>query len=378
MTGTDRALSPRHVSRALEAGKKANTSERSLRYDIRHLVFPSALDYRLLRKNFVVIVFIVGMVLKICEEKGLLSLASLERVSSGTIMTSLGLFLSFCVTMLVGYSLNRYYTFYLACMAIIGRGVNVAALSRAWLPREYADMMFRFTNVAHMATYMGVMTSSRLHAEWWEEVIMPRVKEFSLLTAREIELIERPLDVIGASYKDSGLRLNRLMIVWCEQVMAERVISEQITPVIGAAFHNELRELRGLAAEINDLYEKPLPNTYLKLLLRAAYAYFLFSVLFVLSSENSVGFAISIIFSAYQIFGLLQVSHDLESPFGLEIDDFPVISYIDFLLVETALMYEAPAYEPPDATEVPSGHVSEAPAGLDDEVAAVRSNSFAM
>jgi len=143
--------------------------------------------------------------------------------------------------------------------------------------------------------------------------------------------------------------LNRLMIGWCEQMLAELTTKHALPANIACAFHAELRDMRGMAADINDLYEKPLPTTYLRLLLRAAYAYFLFSVLFVLSSENVAGYVLSIIFSAYQIFGLLQVSHDLESPFGLEVDDFPVISWVDYFLMETALMYHAPEVGlPPD------------------------------
>merc|ERR1719498_1968439 len=106
----------------------------------------------------------------------------------------------------------------------------------------------------------------------------------------------------------SGGRITRSLMLWCERIVATAVSEDGLHGEIAARFHAEIREFRACAADLGDIFDRPLPMMYLTVVLKTVYVYFVFTVMFATLSDRLFDCCLVIAFSAYQLFGLLIIA----------------------------------------------------------------------
>jgi len=335
---TDKGLNKAFSTAMHNVGDK-DVIDRHSRFSFSQVFKLTSLEKNMAKSFSVTGVLVTSLVLKILEMHGLVDLKPYMWLAENkSVLSTIGLFLSFFLTYFVGQCVSRYYSLYYKALTIVGRCFNLALLSASYLDEMKTDRMWRYANVAHMAMYNGIMKSSGCGDNWWTGIVVPRISSYKLLTEQEVGMICPPRSV------PSGGRIVRSLMLWCERIVATAVSEDGLPGEIAARFHAEIRDFRGCAADVGDIFDRPLPMMYLTVVLKTVYVYFVFTVMFATLSDRLFDCCLVIAFSAYQLFGLLIIARAMESPFGVEEDDLPTIDWVDLALEESLDMICLPMF----------------------------------
>lgn len=330
--GKDKGLQKAFSSAMHNVGQK-DVIDRNSRFSFLQVFKLTSLEFSMLKSFSVTSVVVAAILVKVLEMHDVVDLKDYMWLAENkSVLSTIGLFLSFFLTYFLGQCVSRYYNMYFTGQAIVGRCYNTILLSASYLDEEKVDRMWRFVNVAHMALYKEILKKSGCGDNWWRGICLPRISQYQLLSEEEVQIVCPPKCV------PSGMRIMRFMMLWCEQTVAKAVSEDALHGELAAKFHTELREFRGASADMGDIFDRPLPMMYLTVVLKTVYVYFIFTVLFATLSDKLFDCCLVIVFSAYQLFGLLIIARAMESPFGVEEDDLPIIDYVDSVLEETLEM----------------------------------------
>eukprot|EP00930_Biecheleria_cincta_P032128 TRINITY_DN2228_c0_g1_i1.p1 TRINITY_DN2228_c0_g1~~TRINITY_DN2228_c0_g1_i1.p1 ORF type:complete len:476 (+),score=83.63 TRINITY_DN2228_c0_g1_i1:78-1505(+) len=341
---------------ARRAAESEDATSRDERFLLHRAIYPGKLEGRYVKSPFFMTIFMASAVLRILQTQIVSENAGavIKMLAPPNDLTpGMGLFLSFFATSFVAAAMKRYFTFHSTSQAVIGRLFNIAVLSTTWLPGDAAKQMFRYTNVAHMALYMKLIDDNS-NIRWWDDVMMPRLrgKNIKLLSPGELMSLQADIEGFGGgcSAAASGTRLVRILIMWCERVVRKATQqhkegAEPLPQIMAGVFHSELRELRGLAGDMNDFFDRPLPYSYITIAIKLIAAYYALVSLSMLgeleeAAPSIVWQIVSVAILGFQFCAMLNVARAMESPFGFEADDLPVLDYIDFALMETKILYD--------------------------------------
>jgi hypothetical protein len=332
---------------ALHHQEQYQSIDRDLRFSWHTLFLFSPLEKAILKHPLVIIVIFAVTVARVLHAMGMLDLETYaEHAASSAVLDGVGLFLSFFVTFFLNQNVSRYYQFYFTAMLVIGRCWNIAILGNAHLGQARRFDLYRFMNMAHMSCYMAVCSKAGCADIWWEDSVLPKITECGLLSETELRNVVMTREELrDESWQDSGLRLNRVMTALALSVVRGAMQNEDLHPQTAAVLQENILQLRGYSADMSDICDRPMPVTYLSVLMKCVYFYFLFTAISASVANNLIECYIPIIFSAYQLFGLMHLARSMESPFGLELDDLPFVSYVDLVLRESTMLIDAPSHE---------------------------------
>lgn len=249
----------------------------------------------------------------------------------------LGGFLSFLLVLFVNQTNSRFYDMYGLAKKVAGQIQDVAGLASTQLPPEDAKRMVRYMNAAHVLGYVGLGGPySRKH------FFEPMNKKHNLLTPKELRRI-LPLDM------DSGSAAFKEMVTWCQREVGRARKAGHIDSIEAAKMHEHILNIRAAMDGIYDFTDQPTHFFYIHFLCLLSALYL---PIFAIDNAYSAGWGedsdVSIeilngtIVLCQSIFvvGLRLLGQIMIDPFGLDLEDLSVITYVSTTIVNTKIILD--------------------------------------
>ena len=290
----------------------------------------------------------------------------------------IGGFLSFFLVLFVNQTNARFFEMYKLSKKCAGQIQDVAGLVSSEFPKEDATRLVRYMNAAHIAGYVGlsdVYTKHNLFEKFNEDYKLLNEKEFARLKQQDM---------------DAGSGTFKELCTWCQKEVSKAVKAKRIDTVEAHHMHTHILELRagmdGLydycdqpvhyfyihfrelstrfgSAKKNVAHSSPCPFTRLAVCLLSA----LYLPIFALDSAYGCGWGedidwqiellsgLVVFLQAIFVVGLRVLGQKMIDPYGADLEDLSVITYISTTLENCDIILSA---QPPEESEIPVGRAS--------------------
>lgn len=257
--------------------------------------------------------------------------ALLQSVARADI-TLLGGFLSFFLSLYVNNANARFHAMYdmsRACQAAI---MDLANLARHALPQEMSLRLVRYMNAAHLAGYVGLSLTYRD-----DNFFKPQNKRKSLLTPSEIQRI-RTIDL-----EDGSAAYHEILAWAMDEVMRAHIDLKLLDNPLANMFRSKVFAFRTAMEGLYNYNDQPQAFFYVNFISLLAFLYLpLFTGQVALSTgvdpqtgeENyhwttEISSALLVLFQSVYILGLRYIAHRLSEPYGDDVEDLSVLSYVN-------------------------------------------------
>ena len=235
-----------------------------------------------------------------------------------------GALLNFFQIVYLSMNYSRFNDRYGKSMICIARIFDTASLARAHLDVQMARRLIRYMNACHIAGYVGLATGYTT-----ANCFNPFNQKFRLLTEKE----RKRMDDINMDYGGSAYRE---IIVWCLKLIETAYKGGEIDLQLAQQFRDKILILRGTMAELYDFADQPLPffYTYFVCFLQVLYLP-LMAASVALGTENEssrvvveIDAALSVVLVTFFSVGMRVFSQKLSNPYGGDIEDLSVLTYL--------------------------------------------------
>lgn len=246
---------------------------------------------------------------------------------SGNNISVIGGFLSFFLVFFVVSSNGRFHEQYNLCMAAKGRIFDVASIAQASLPRDVGLRLVRRMNAAHVVAYIGLSNT------YTSTNLFPDVnKSFKLLTDEEYKrVVELNMDAGGSAYRE--------IVAWCQRDAAAALRQGVIDSRLASQLRDKLLDFQAAFGGLYNYADQPISFFYIHFisLLSALYL-----PLFAVSSAFGAGVGevywtadvvngLIVVLQSIFVIGLRQLGQNMSDPFGSDLEDLSVMTYIEFV-----------------------------------------------
>lgn len=262
---------------------------------------------------------------------------ALVQMLGDTDIDVLGGFLSFLLVLFVNQTNSRFYEMYSLAKRVAGQIQDVTGLASTQIPQADAQRLVRYMNAAHVAGYVGLGGPySRKH------FFEPINQQHKLLTPQELRRIY-DLDM------DSGSAAFKELVTWCQREVGRARKAGHIDSIEAAKLHEHILNIRGSMDGIYDYTDQPTHFFYIHFLCLLSALYL---PLFAIDNAYGAGWGddtdISIevlngtivLCQAIFVVGLRLLGQVMIDPFGLDLEDLSVITYVSTTIANTKIILQ--------------------------------------
>lgn len=249
----------------------------------------------------------------------------------------LGAFLSFFLVLFVNQTNDRFFDMYGFAKAVPGEVQNVAGIVSTKLPKEQASRIIRQMNAAHVIAYVG-LGGPYTKSGFFD----PLNKEYQLLTPKELKYIES-MDM------ESGSAAFKELVTWLQRDVYQARKEGIIDSFEEAQLHAYILKFRGSMDAIYDFTDQPVHFFYLHFvcLLSALYLpLFAFDNAYA-AGWGDISYSIELLYGLIVfiqgifVVGLRILGQKMTDPFGDDLEDLSVITYVESTLINTRIILNA-------------------------------------
>lgn len=239
------------------------------------------------------------------------------------------LLVSLLMAFYLGYCYSRYYAIYFACMDCRNAVFDCCALAAVYL-YEVPDVwkVWRYTNLAHVATMVGVShayTTSNLFTEY--------VAENGLFEAEDEREREK---LLSLRMEYTGMMAPQACISWAMAVVSDARRGRRLEKPEGVTLGDKILGLRQALASLFHFQFQTIPYVYLHLISLMVSLYLItFAAFKGLRFHPDETLAFGLVFPcctmlvvAVTCAGLIAVGSLLANPLGSDVTDFAVLSFL--------------------------------------------------
>jgi len=267
--------------------------------------------------------------------------ATLRRMEIWTVthnpaaVSGASLMMTFIIVFFLGYCYNRHYSQYFAAMKCCGSLIESCALARASMrpgyeSRRAVHQIYRFLNLAHVCGYVG-LTPVYNHENFLDSFIA----EHGLLGEGAADPTERQLVEECGPAKGAYTYIRFINFALLE--LGSAVESKLITDVLSVEISRTILGLREGLATMYQYHAQVLPYMYVhlvSLMTTVFIAVFAVEKALLFSPDADYTYGLVLPFLAWTIMccscvGLIEVGQTLANPFGSELEDFAVYSFVN-------------------------------------------------
>ena len=261
----------------------------------------------------------------------------------------IGGFLSFFLVLFVNQTNARFFEMYKLSKKCAGQIQDVAGLVASSLPRDDALRLVRFMNAAHIAGYVGlseVYTKGNLFDKFNGDYKLMSEKEYSRL--KQFNL-------------DAGSGALKELCTWCLSEVTKAHKAHHIDSIEAHQLHHHVLEFRAAMDGIYDHCDQPSHYFYIHFLCLLSALYL---PIFALDNAYSCGWGdnvdlqiealsgLIVFLQAIFVVGLRVLGQKMIDPYGDDVEDLSVITYISTTIENCQIIMSA---QTPEASEIPSG-----------------------
>mmetsp|Transcript_26633 Transcript_26633/g.50260 ORF Transcript_26633/g.50260 Transcript_26633/m.50260 type:complete len:360 (-) Transcript_26633:58-1137(-) len=259
----------------------------------------------------------------------------------------IGGFLSFFLVLFVNQTNSRFFDMYKLSKKCAGQIQDVAGLVSSDFPKQDADRLVRYMNAAHIAGYVGlsdVYTKLNLFDKFNED--------YKLLNQREFARLRQP-DM------DSGSGAFKELCTWCQKEVSKAVRAKHIDTMEAHKLHHHILELRGGMDGLYDYCDQPCHYFYVHFLCLLSALYL---PIFAVDNAYGCGWGensdwhvellngLLVFLQAIFVVGLRVLGQKMIDPYGDDVEDLSVLTYIYTTLENCQIILSAQA---PDESDIP-------------------------
>ena len=237
----------------------------------------------------------------------------------------LGGFLSFLLVLFVNQTNARFFEMYCLAKKCAGQIQDVAGLVTTQFPSGAAKRMIRYMNAAHVSGYVGLggPYTKRHFFEYFN-------KKYHLLNALEVQRVESlNMNAGSATFKE--------LVTWCQRDVGLAKTAGIIDSYEAAELHTRILNIRAAMDGIYDYCDQPTHFFYIHFLCLLSVLYL---PLFALDNAYSAGWGedsdwsiellhgMIVFIQAVFVVGLRLLGQKMVDPFGDDLEDLSVITYV--------------------------------------------------
>jgi predicted membrane chloride channel (bestrophin family) len=237
----------------------------------------------------------------------------------------IGGFLSFLLVLFVNQTNSRFFAMYQLAKKCSGQVQDVAGLATAQLPKGQALRLIRYMNAAQVTGYVGLggpYTKNNCFNVY--------NKEHKLLNSREMARVEE-LNM------DSGAAAFKELVTWCQKDVGRARKAGLIDAYEANEMQSRILALRGAMDGIYDYCAQPTHFFYIHFLCLLSALYL---PLFAVDNAFSAGWGadadwglellngLIVLLQAIFVVGLRVLGQVMVDPFGADLEDLSVITYV--------------------------------------------------
>lgn len=245
-------------------------------------------------------------------------------------LSVLGGFLSFFLLIFVDQTNTRFLEMYGFSKACSGRIQDVAGLAKTQLPAESAVKLIRHLNAAHILGYVGMNAIGQGSPYRQSNFFDYYNTKHKLLTPNEMKVLSRH------DIDHSGLCMKEL-VIWCEKDVAKCRKDEYIDTHQEKLLQEKILDFRAAMDGMYDYTDQPPHFFYIHFLVLLSAIYL---PLFAIDAAYAAGWADKlIILDLFQfiivflqcifVVGLRSLGTNLIDPFGDDLEDLSVITFVE-------------------------------------------------
>ncbi|CAB9509024.1 expressed unknown protein [Seminavis robusta] len=237
----------------------------------------------------------------------------------------LGGFLSFLLVLFVNQTNSRFFTMYQLAKRVAGQIQDAAGLVVTQLPSGAANRLVRYMNAAHVAGYVGLggPYSKKHFFDHYN-------KEHKLLNSYEMKRV----DILDM---DSGSGVFKELCTWCQQDVGRAKKAGHVDSIEAAELHNRILNIRAAMDGLYDYTDQPTHFFYIHFLCLLSALYL---PLFAVDNAFACGWGddsdwsielvngLMVLVQAIFVVGLRLLGQKMVDPFGLDLEDLSVITYV--------------------------------------------------
>jgi Bestrophin, RFP-TM, chloride channel len=261
----------------------------------------------------------------------------LVQMLGSTDIDVLGGFLSFLLVLFVNQTNTRFFDMYALAKRVSGQIQDVAGLASTQLPPQDAHRIVRYMNAAHIVGYVGLGGPySRKH------FFEPFNQQYNLLTPPELRRVyDLDMDAGSAAFKE--------LVTWTQREVGRARKAGHIDSIEAAKLHDHILNVRASMDGIYDYTDQPTHFFYIHFLCLLSALYL---PLFAIENAYSAGWGddsdISIellngtivLCQAIFVVGLRLLGQIMIDPFGLDLEDLSVITYVSTTITNTKIILD--------------------------------------
>lgn len=240
--------------------------------------------------------------------------------------------MTFFLTFFASQSFSRLNEQYFLSMTFYGRVFDIATLARSYMPLEHARRLVRHANAAHLLTYLGLSGAYNT-----QNILIEFNKTHKLLTQREMERLQ-------AVNVDVGGNAHREVISWCMQDVKDFADQGKLPWTVQMELHKQILAFRGVLGTLFDYADFPVPFFYIHLVWLLTDLYLLiFAYAMALQYKGKdmwTGY-FPVVMNMIFVIGLRHIGVKFADPYGNDIEDLPVMSFVMGVLNNSRKILEA-------------------------------------
>mmetsp|Transcript_14317 Transcript_14317/g.20847 ORF Transcript_14317/g.20847 Transcript_14317/m.20847 type:complete len:378 (-) Transcript_14317:38-1171(-) len=257
---------------------------------------------------------------------GYYNVPALVELLSKTDTSILGGFLSFFLVLFVNQTNSRFFEMYQLSKASSGKIQDVAGLVSSQLPSDIAKRIIRHMNAAHVVGYVG-LGGPYTKTHFFDHINA----EHHLLTQKELEQIA-PFDM------QSGSAAFKHLTTLCQRDVTSALKAGYIDSHESTFLHERILEFRAAMDGIYDYTDQPVHFFYIHFLCLLSALYL---PLFAIDNAYAAGwgagadwhiellYGIIVMLQCIFVVGLRLLGQKMIDPFGDDLEDLSVITYIE-------------------------------------------------
>ncbi|KAL3907072.1 MAG: hypothetical protein SGARI_003715, partial [Bacillariaceae sp.] len=280
------------------------------------------------------------------------AMPELAILMSETDTNILGGFLSFLLVLFVNQTNNRFFDMYNLARSCGGRIQDAAGLTHTYLQRKQpqrVDRILRYLNAAQIAGYVGLSGSPYSQSNFFE----PINEQHHMLTPQELDRL-RDLDMDGgpAAFKE--------LIRWTHEELGQALEEDAITDNQSIQIQERVLALRAGMDGIYNFCDQPTHFFYIHFLCLLSALYLpIFAVenAFTAGWGDESSWVVEImtgtivVLQAVFVVGLRMLGQKLSDPFGDDVEDLSIMTYVLGTIKSTKILLKNDATAPSLADE---------------------------
>jgi hypothetical protein len=287
---------------------------------------------------------VMYVIIRVLLRKKVIHIGNDIPTINSVVVSIVGGFMSFFLVFFLSQAYTRFMAQYTISKSITRCITRCAMLSRCSLPYAEALRIVRYLSAAHIVGYCGLSSTYSI-----DNLFIPMNKRYHLLTEKEFQRI-KSIDI------DSGPKALREIIAWCFDIiyrtfdygnvngfenlsdykqwkfasLPRKMDTQSLTMLL-----NSVSDLNGSFTELFNYTEQTFPFSYMHLLVFINTCY-LILITYTIATFIAVGDSIfPDLLGAFILFcnflfvtGMREIGGHMIDPYGSDITDLPIISYI--------------------------------------------------